>query len=194
MSMSIVRQLRPALVLLAAFTVITGAIYPLVVTGIAQLVMPRQANGTLLEQNGRPVGSALIGQPFDDPRFFWSRPSATAPFPYNAAASAGSNLGPTNRALVEAVQARVTALRAADPGNAAPVPVDLVTSSASGLDPHISLAAAQYQVPRVARVRGMSEDAVRSLVLSHTEGRQWGFLGEPRVNVLELNLALEGAQ
>jgi len=189
--MSILKQLRPALVVLALFTVITGLVYPLVVTGLAQALFPRQANGSLIVQGGRPVGSALIGQPFDDPRYFWGRPSATAPFPYNAAASAGSNLGPASKDLVEAVQARVAALRAADPGNTAPIPVDLVTSSASGLDPQISVAAALYQAPRVARARGLSIDAVRALIARHTEGRQFDILGEPRVNVLELNLALD---
>jgi len=189
--MSILKQLRPALVVLALFTVITGLVYPLVVTGLAQALFPRQANGSLIVQGGRPVGSALIGQPFDDPRYFWGRPSATVPFPYNAAASAGSNLGPASKDLVEAVQARVAALRAADPGNTAPIPVDLVTSSASGLDPQISVAAALYQAPRVARARGLSIDAVRALIARHTEGRQFDILGEPRVNVLELNLALD---
>ncbi len=177
--------------LLAAFTVVTGVLYPLAVTGIAQAVMPRQANGSVLERGGRPVASSLIGQPFDDPRYFWGRPSATEPFPYNAAASSGSNLGPTSGALVQAVRTRVAALRAADPGNVAPVPVDLVTASASGLDPHISVAAALYQVPRVARARGLAEGQVSALVEGAVEGRQFGILGEPRVNVLRLNLALD---
>jgi K+-transporting ATPase ATPase C chain len=187
----IMAQLRPALVLLVTFTVITGVVYPLLVTGIAQALFPHQANGSLIVEDGKVVGSELIGQPFDDPKYFWSRPSATSPFPYNAAASSGSNLGPTNPALIKAVQERVDALRAADPGNTAPVPVDLVTASASGLDPHISPAAALYQVRRVARARGMAEDAVQAVVERHTEGRQFGYLGEPRVNVLLLNLALD---
>jgi len=185
-------HLRPAIVLLVVFTVVTGIAYPLVVTGIAQIVFPRQANGSLIVQDGKVVGSALVGQPFDDPKYFWGRPSATSPFPYNAGASSGSNQGPTNPDLIKAVQGRVDALRAADPGNTAPVPVDLVTASGSGLDPHISPAAALYQARRVARAREMSEDAVRALIAKHTEGRQMGFLGDPRVNVLLLNLALDG--
>ncbi len=184
-------HLRPALMCLILFTVITGVVYPLVVTGIAQVIFPFQANGSLIVKDGKVLGSALIGQPFDDPKYFWSRPSATSPFGYNAAASSGSNLSP-NADLVKAVQGRVDALRAADPGNTAPVPVDLVTASGSGLDPHISPAAVLYQVSRVARERKFSPDTVRTLVDRHTEGRFWGLLGEPRVNVLALNLALDG--
>jgi K+-transporting ATPase ATPase C chain len=184
-------HLRAALVSLLAFTVITGVAYPLLVTGIAQVAFPFRANGSLIVKDGQIVGSELIGQPFDDPKYFWSRPSATSPFPYNAAASSGSNLSPTNPALVKAVQERVAALRAVDPGNDAPVPVDLVTASGSGLDPHISPAAAQYQVARVARARKVDPQAVRALVARETEGRWLGILGEPRVNVLKLNLALD---
>ena len=186
-------QLRPAILVLVLLTVVTGVVYPLVVTGIAQAVFPFQAQGSLVVKDGKVVGSALIGQPFDDPKYFWSRPSATSPFADNAAASSGSNLSPTNPDLVKAVQGRVDALRAADPGNTAPVPVDLVTASGSGLDPHISPAAALYQVARVARVRKLDSAAVRQLVERHIEGRALGFLGEPRVNVLALNLALDGA-
>jgi len=184
-------QLRPALVSLAALTLITGLLYPLVVTGMAQVLFPRQANGSLILLDGRPAGSSLIGQPFDAPNYFWGRPSATSPFPYNAAASSGSNLGPTNDVLIKVVQARIDALKTADPDNPLSIPVDLVTASGSGLDPHISPASAAYQVRRVARVRGMEEDMVRQLVSQHTEGRQLGILGEPRVNVLTLNLALD---
>ncbi len=184
-------QLRPALMALAVLTLITGFLYPLAITGIAQVLFPQQANGSLIVIDGQPVGSSLIGQPFDAPKYFWGRPSATAPFPYNAAASSGSNLGPTNEALIKAVQIRIDALKAADPGNPLPLPVDLVTASGSGLDPHVSPASAAYQVRRVARARKMEEDAVRQLVSQHTEGRQLGILGEPRVNVLALNLALD---
>ena len=184
----------PALRVLVALTILTGAVYPLLVTGVAQGVFHRAANGSLLAaQNGKVMGSSLVGQPFDDPKYFWSRPSATGPMPYNGANSSGSNLGPRNPALAEAVTARVKALRDADPGNVAPVPVDLVTASGSGLDPHISVAAAEYQVPRVARVRGASPDAVRAFVAASTDGRTLGFMGEPRVNVVALNLALDGA-
>ena len=183
--------IRPALTMLLILTVITGLVYPLAITGMAQLFFPDQANGSLIVHNGKVIGSKLIGQHFDKPEYFWSRPSATSPFPYNAAASGGSNLGPTNPALIEAVKARVTALRAADPGNDSPIPVDLVTASGSGLDPHISPAAALYQVKRVARARDVDENRIRGLIARHTEGRQFGLLGEPRVNVLELNLALD---
>ena len=186
-------HLRASIVSLVVLTVVTGVIYPLVVTGIAQAVFPHQANGSLIVKNGTVVGSTLIGQPFDDPKYFWGRPSATSPFGYNAAASSGSNLSPTNPALIKSVQDRVDALRAADPDNKAPVPVDLVTASGSGLDPHISPAAALFQVERVARARKLEPASVRTLVAQHTEGRQWGFLGEPRVNVLALNLALDEA-
>jgi len=185
-------QLRPTIVLLASFTLITGVVYPLLVTGVAQTIFPHQANGSLTEKDGRILGSELIGQAFADPKYFWGRLSATGPFPYNAAASSGSNLGPTNPALTEAVQARIDALRAADPGNTASIPVDLVTASGSGLDPHISPAAAKYQAPRVALARGLTEGQVQELIAQYTEGRQLGFLGEPRVNVLQLNLALDG--
>jgi potassium-transporting ATPase KdpC subunit len=183
---------RPAAVLLGLFTLLSGVVYPLAVTGTAQLLFPAQANGSLIETNDHVVGSRFIGQAFDDPRYFWGRPSATSPFPYNASASTGSNLGPSNPALLEAVRGRVEALRAADPDRASiPVPVDLVTSSGSGLDPEISPAAALYQVHRVARVRGLPEDRVRGLVNANVEGRTLGILGEPRVNVLRLNLALD---
>ena len=191
-------QLRPAIVSLALLILVTGVAYPLVVTGVAQVVFHRQANGSLIEQDGKVVGSELIGQAFDDPGYFWGRPSATGPFPYNAAASSGSNLGPSNEALTDAVQARIDALAAADQAleidNTAAIPVDLVTASGSGLDPHISPAAAEYQAPHVARARGLDVEQVRLLVAEHTEGRQLGFLGEPRVNVLKLNLALDALQ
>jgi K+-transporting ATPase ATPase C chain len=186
--------LRPAIVLFLILTAITGVVYPLVITGVAQVVFPTQAGGSILLKDGKAVGSSLIGQSFSDPQHFWSRPSATAPQPYNGLASGGSNLGPLNPALTDAVKARVAALRAADPTNNAPIPVDLVTASGSGLDPDISLAAASYQVPRVARTRGLRPEAVRALVAAHAHGRWLGILGEPRVNVLELNLALDELQ
>lgn len=187
------RHLKTATILYLALTVVTGVLYPLGVTAIAQIAMPARANGSLIARDGRMVGSTLIGQPFSSPGYFWSRPSATGPMPYNAAASSGSNLGPTNPALEEAVRERIAALRAADPGNQAPVPVDLVTASGSGLDPHISPAAAAFQVTRVARERGMDPARLRALVAEHTEGRSFWLLGERRVNVLTLNLALDTA-
>jgi len=182
------RRVRYAIGFVVVLTVITGVIYPLAVTGLAQTIFRHQANGSLISDNGNLIGSELIGQPFSDPRYFWGRLSAAE---YDAAASSGSNYGPTNPALLEAIQARIDALKAVDPDNDQPIPVDLVTSSGSGLDPHISIAAAQYQVPRVARYRGLSEDEVSALVDRFTEGRQFGVLGEPRVNVLKLNLALD---
>jgi K+-transporting ATPase ATPase C chain len=185
------KNLRIAIITLGLFTILTGLLYPLLVTGIAQLIYPGKANGSLIQKDGKPVGSGLIGQPFSDPKYFWGRPSATTPYAYDAAASSGSNYGPLNPALLDSVKKRVQDLRAADPQNTRPIPVDLVTASGSGLDPHISVAAAQYQISRVARARGMSEGTVRSLANQYTEGRQLGFLGEPRVNVLELNLALD---
>lgn len=183
--------IRPAVTLFILLSIVTGLIYPLLVTGIGQALFPEQAAGSLIERDGKPVGSRLIGQNFTDPKYFWGRPSATSPYPNNAAASSGSNLGPLNPALKDAVESRVQALREADPGNTQPVPVDLVTTSASGLDPHISPAAAEYQVARVARSRGLPPDLVRDLVVKQTEDRQWGIFGEPRANVLELNLALD---
>jgi len=188
------RLIRNALSMLLVMTVITGLVYPLVATGVAQALFPHQANGSLIMRNGKPIGSALIGQSFDDPKYFWGRPSATTPQPYNGTASNGSNLGPTNPALRDAVKQRIDALHAADPGNNAPVPVDLVTASGSGLDPEISPAAAQYQIARVARVRKLSAEQVQQLVAQNTQGRQLGLLGEPRVNVLQLNLALDQLQ
>jgi K+-transporting ATPase ATPase C chain len=184
-------MIRAAIVLLAAFTVLTGLAYPAVMTGLARAVAPRQAGGSLIVRDGKPVASALVGQPFSDPRWFWGRPSATTPAPYDGRASTGSNLGPTNPALHDAVKARVAALRAADPGNEAPVPVDLVTASGSGLDPHVSPAAALYQVPRIARVRGLSPERVRALVEQRIERPALDVLGAPYVNVVELNLALD---
>lgn len=186
-----VKQLRPAITLLALLTLITGMMYPLTVTGIAQIFFPHKADGSLIVIDGKIHGSELIGQQFDDPKYFWGRPSAVG---YNAAASSGSNYGPMNPSLEEVVQARIEALHAADPNNPLPIPVDLVTASASGLDPHISVASALYQVRRVASARGLSEADVTSLIEKYTEGRQFGIFGEPRVNVLLLNLALDGLQ
>jgi len=188
------KLLRQSLVLLLVMTLITGVLYPLAATGLAQLIFPRQANGSLIVKGGKPVGSILIGQSFTDPKYFWGRPSATSPNPYNGGASSGSNLGPTNPALIDAVKQRIAALRAADPGNNAPVPVDLVTASASGLDPQISPAAARYQLARVARMRAVPVAQVQALVAANTSGRQLGVLGERRVNVLKLNLALDALQ
>ena len=185
---------RPALLLLAVMTLLTGVIYPLVVTGLAQVLFPDQANGSLLVQGDKLLGSSLIGQPFDDAKYFWTRPSATGPFPYNAAASSGSNLGPIEPNLTSAFKTRVDALNLADPGNEKPIPVDLVTASSSGLDPHISPAAADYQVSRVAKARGLQENSLRDLVTRHTERRTFGVLGEERVNVVTLNLELNRAR
>jgi K+-transporting ATPase ATPase C chain len=183
---------KPALRLFLLWTLVTGLAYPLLVTGLGQLLFPVQANGSLiLNPAGQPAGSALIGQRFDAPRYFWGRPSATSPHPYNGAASSGSNLGPTNPALIDAIRARVQAYVGNNQNPQNPIPVDLVTASGSGLDPHISPAGAAYQVPRVARARGINPERLRELIESHTEGRQWGILGEPRVNVLTLNLALD---
>jgi len=195
-----IKQLRSAIVSLLMFTLITGVIYPLLVTGIAQVVFPSQANGSLIIKDGKAIGSKLIGQSFDDQKYFWGRLSATGTFPYNAfnaenlTASSGSNYGPLNPALISMVQARIDALKKADPTNTALIPVDLVTASGSGLDPQISIAAALYQVHRVAQVRGLTDADVKALVDQYTLGRQFGFLGEPTVNVLELNLALDAAQ
>jgi potassium-transporting ATPase KdpC subunit len=183
--------LRPAVTLLIVMSVVLGVAYPLVVTGVAKLLFPGQAAGSLVVKDGKPVGSRLIGQPFSDPKHFWSRPSATSPQPYNGLSSGGSNLGPLNPALTDAVKARIAALQAADPNNHAPIPVDLVTASGSGLDPDISLAAAYYQAERIARVRHLSLDRVRALIAEHATRPWLGVIGEPRVNVLELNLALD---
>jgi K+-transporting ATPase ATPase C chain len=186
-----IASVRPAVVLFLLLTVLTGFLYPLVVTGVARLLFPARAAGSIVTRDGHAVGSRLIGQSFGDPRYFWSRPSATTPQPYNGTASGGSNLGALNPALLDAVRARVAALRSADPANRAPVPIDLVTSSGSGLDPEISLAAADYQAARVARARGLAPQRLQALIAEHTEGRLIGVIGEPRVNVLELNLALD---
>jgi K+-transporting ATPase ATPase C chain len=186
-----VSQLRPAILSFVVLSIITGLLYPFFVTGVAQVVFPQQANGSIIFQNGQAVGSKLIGQPFDDPKYFWGRLSATSPYAYNASASSGSNLGPTNKALFDEVQGRIDALRKADLGNTAPIPVDLVTSSGSGLDPEIGVDAALYQVHRVASARGLDEATVQQLVAKYTQPRQFGILGEARVNVLQLNLALD---
>ena len=183
-------QIKQAILIFIVLSIITGIIYPLFITGIAQVFFRNQANGNLIYQNGKPVGSALIGQVFNDPKYFWGRISATSPVSFNAASSSGSNLGPTNPVLIEAVKARIKALKSFDP-NSNLIPVDLVTSSASGLDPHISLAAAYYQAGRIARLRGLSQDTIKILIVKHTSGRLFGLIGEPVVNVLELNLALE---
>lgn len=183
--------IKPALLLLVALTIITGVIYPLFVTGIAQIFFQEKANGSLMIKNGNTIGSELIGQSFDDPKYFWGRLSATGSFPYNAASSSGSNYGPTNPALIAAIQNHIDALRAIDSTDRSAIPVDLVTASASGIDPHISPAAAYYQVSRIARVRGLDTNMIRELVKKNIEARQWGFLGEPRVNVLKLNMALD---
>jgi K+-transporting ATPase ATPase C chain len=188
------KEFRAATLLFLLFTVVTGFAYPLAVTGIAQVLFPTQANGSLIGSGNHIAGSSLIGQPFSDPKYFWGRISATGPFPYNPQASTGSNLGPTNPALFDQMKTRIAALQSADPTQKAPIPVDLVTASGSGLDPDISPAAADYQLARVARARHMSETEVRALVENYTSGRQLGFLGEPRVNVLELNLALDAAK
>jgi potassium-transporting ATPase KdpC subunit len=186
-----VKTLKTSIIALVLFTVITGVLYPVLVTGLAQVLFPERANGSILRESGKSVGSELIGQPFVSPKYFWSRPSATAPYPYNAGASAGSNFGPLNPALADAAANRVRDLRSADPGNSQLVPVDLVTTSGSGLDPHISVAAAIYQIPRVARERKLERAQVTALVEKFTDHRQFGFLGEPRVNVLQLNLELD---
>ena len=186
-----IKLIRQSILMLTALTLLTGVVYPLVVTGIAQVAFPHTANGSVMEKNGTPLGSELIGQAFTDPKYFWPRPSATSPFPNNPSSSGASNLGPTNPALTDAIEQRIDALRAADPDNDAPVPVDLVTASASGVDPDISPAAATYQIARVARARGMSIEDVTRLVDAATQARQLGVLGEPRVNVLKLNLMLD---
>ncbi len=187
-----IKHFKPAIILFVLLSVLTGVIYPAMVTGLAQLLFPSQANGSLMtNNNGKITGSSLIGQPFSSPGYFWGRPSATTPFPYNAGASSGSNLGPTNPALVDAIKARIQVLKVVDPGNKAPVPVDLVTASASGLDPHISPAAADYQIHRVAKTRNMKPEKLRALIDANTESRYWSFLGEPRVNVLKLNLVMD---
>jgi K+-transporting ATPase ATPase C chain len=191
MKLLLKQSLRPALVLFILLSIITGIAYPLATTALGKWLLPQQANGSLIESEGKLIGSSLIGQNFTEPKYFWGRPSATGPYPNNATASSGSNQGPLNPALAEAVKSRVSALKAADPNNTLPVPVDLVTASASGLDPHISPAAAAYQASRVAKERGLSATSLQALIDDNTEGRQWGVLGEPRVNVLKLNIALD---
>jgi len=192
MVLDMIKLIKPAVMMLLIWTVLTGVIYPALVTGLAQVLFPDQANGSILrDTQDKAVGSALIGQPFSDSKYFWGRPSATSPYPYNAGASSGSNLGPTNPALADAVKHRIEALHAADPENKAPVPVDLVTASGSGLDPHISPAAAEFQIKRIANARHIDPKKLQEMVHRHTEGRQWGFLGEPRVNVLRLNTELD---
>ncbi len=185
------KHLRITIISMILFTILTGMIYPLAVTGISQLIFPGKANGSIMKKDGKSLGSSLIGQPFSDPKYFWSRLSATGPYAYNAGASTGSNYGPMNPALLDAVKKRIQDLKTADSLNTKPIPVDLVTASASGLDPHISIAAALYQAPRIARIRGLNDEQVRSLIDQNTDGRQLGFLGEPGVNVLKLNLALD---
>jgi len=187
-------MIRNALMSLLLFTVLTGLIYPLAVTGLAQAIFPKQANGSIIEKNGKSIGSALIGQQFEAPKYFWGRLSSTTPYPYNGGSSSGSNLGPNNPDLLKAVQARIDALRKADPVNDSKIPVDLVTASGSGLDPHMSQAAAEYQINRVAKTRGLDQTSIRTLIAKHTQGRWLGLIGEPVVNVLELNLALDGQQ
>jgi K+-transporting ATPase ATPase C chain len=185
------QSIRPAVVLFILLSIITGVAYPLATTALGKWLLPQQANGSLIENEGKLIGSSLIGQNFTEPKYFWGRPSATGPYPNNATASSGSNQGPLNPALAEAIKSRISALKAVDPNNTLPVPVDLVTASASGLDPHISPAAAAYQASRVEKVRGLSATSVQLLINENTEGRQWGVFGEPRVNVLKLNIALD---
>lgn len=184
-------MVRNAFMSLLLFTIITGFIYPLAVTGIAQAIFPHQSNGSIIMKNGKPIGSALIGQQFDDPKYFWGRPSATGPYPYNGGASSGSNRGTNHPDLVQSVQGRIDALHASEQPNTRPIPVDLVTASGSGLDPHISPAAAEYQTARVAKTRGIDEAKVRAMIAAYTEPRQFGIFGEPVINVLKLNLALD---
>jgi len=195
MVLDMIKLIKPAVMMLLIWTLLTGVMYPALVTGLAHVLFPNQANGSILrDKQDKAVGSALIGQPFSGNSYFWGRPSATSPYPYNAGASSGSNLGPTNPALADAVKHRIEALQAADPENKAPVPVDLVTASGSGLDPHISPAAAEFQIKRIANARHIDPKKLQEMVRMHTEGRQWGFLGEPRINVLTLNLALNAMQ